>query len=102
MSVFNSVSSLALTLDSVLDQQDVDLEFVVVSDGSNDGSAELLNDYAAKDSRLRIIHQKNCGLTRALIRGCAEAEGEYIALRMRAVIFVTWSLCRSIGSFAEI
>ncbi|MCP5424699.1 MAG: glycosyltransferase [Gammaproteobacteria bacterium] len=79
MSVFNSAPNLAQTLDSVLRQADVDLEFIVVNDGSTDGSTELLNDYAAADSRLRILHQGNAGLTQALIRGCAAARGEYIA-----------------------
>jgi glycosyltransferase involved in cell wall biosynthesis len=79
MSVFNSASNLALTLDSVLNQQEVDLEFIVVNDGSSDGSAEILNDYATQDSRLRVFHQANVGLTQALIRGCAEARGEFIA-----------------------
>lgn len=87
MSVFNSAPNLAQTLDSVLRQADVDLEFIVVNDGSTDGSTELLNDYAAADSRLRILHQGNAGLTQALIRGCAAARGNTSRVRMRVAIF---------------
>lgn len=79
MSVFNGIRGLSATLDSVLTQRDVALEFIVVDDGSNDGSAGLLDDYAAADPRMRIIHQDNRGLTQALIRACAVARGEFIA-----------------------
>ena len=79
MSVYNGASRLAATLDSILTQEGVALEFIVVNDGSTDTSGRILNDYASRDSRLRIIHQENTGLTRALIRGCDAARGEFIA-----------------------
>ena len=79
MSVYNGASRLAATLDSILTQEEVALEFIVVNDGSTDTSGRILNDYASRDSRLRIIHQENTGLTRALIRGCDAARGEFIA-----------------------
>jgi glycosyltransferase involved in cell wall biosynthesis len=79
MSVYNGASNLAATMDSILAQQSVELEFVVVNDGSTDKTGELLDDYARRDGRVRVIHQKNTGLTRALIRGCAAATGEFIA-----------------------
>jgi 2-polyprenyl-3-methyl-5-hydroxy-6-metoxy-1,4-benzoquinol methylase len=79
MSIYNGIEWLPETLRSVLDQRDCDLEFVVVDDGSTDGSSALLDDWAASDARVRVIHQANTGLTRALIRGCDEARGEFIA-----------------------
>ena len=79
MSVYNGADTLARTLQSILDQQGCDFEFIVVNDGSTDGSADILDDWAARDDRLRVIHQQNTGLTRALIIGCAEAQGEFIA-----------------------
>lgn len=79
MSVYNSATTLAATMDSVLAQEGVDFEFIVIDDGSTDGSGAILDDYARRDSRVRVIHQDNTGLTRALIRGCAEARGKYIA-----------------------
>jgi glycosyltransferase involved in cell wall biosynthesis len=51
----------------------------VVNDGSTDASPRILDEWAARDARLRVIHQANTGLTRALIRGCSEARGEFIA-----------------------
>src|SRR5262245_12696845 len=79
MSVYNGASSLSVTMNSVLSQAGVDLEFVIVNDGSTDGTGEILDDYALSDSRVRVIHQKNTGLTGALILGCAAATGEFIA-----------------------
>jgi glycosyltransferase involved in cell wall biosynthesis len=80
MSVFNGEAALEETLRSVLEQRGAPpFEFVVVDDGSTDGSGAILDAWAARDSRLRVIHQANTGLTRALIRGCSEAHGQFIA-----------------------
>lgn len=79
MSVYNGAAALPATLQSVLDQQGCDFEFIVVNDGSADDSGRILDEWAARDARLRVIHQANAGLTRALMRGCAEARGEFLA-----------------------
>jgi glycosyltransferase involved in cell wall biosynthesis len=79
MSVYNDVDRLRETKESVLSQEGVSLEFIVVNDGSTDGSDVILRDYACRDNRVRIVHQHNQGLTRALIRGCGAAGGKYIA-----------------------
>ncbi len=79
MSVYNGAGNLSETLDSVLAQEDCNFEFIVVDDGSIDATAKILDEYAMRDDRLKVIHQENSGLTRALIRGCAEANGEFIA-----------------------
>jgi glycosyltransferase involved in cell wall biosynthesis len=79
MSVYNGERDLAASIDCILEQEGVDFEFVIVDDGSSDGSAKLLDTYSLRDSRIRVIRQENRGLTRALIRGCAEARGEFIA-----------------------
>lgn len=79
MGVYNEEGNLAHTLDSILAQQGVSLELIVVDDGSRDGTAALLESYASRDPRVRVIRQENAGLTRALIRGCEAADGEFIA-----------------------
>lgn len=80
MGVHNAGRDLSGTLDSVLQQTGVDLEFIVVDDGSEDATAEILKAYAERDSRLRVLSfARNLGLTEALIAGCAVARGEYIA-----------------------
>ncbi len=79
MSVYNGAGSLPATLQSVLSQEGCHFEFIVVNDGSSDASGRILDEWSARDARLRVIHQANTGLTRALIRGCSEARGEFIA-----------------------
>lgn len=64
---------------SVLAQDGVALELVVVDDGSTDGTGALLDEIASADPRVRVMHQGNQGLTRALINGCAAARGPFIA-----------------------
>lgn len=79
MSVYNNADSLSRSLGSLLDQTFTDFELIVINDGSTDRSATMLDELAARDARLRLIHQANAGLTRALITGCALARGVYIA-----------------------
>lgn len=78
--VYNGAADLRATLDSVL-TQDIDsetFEVVVVNDGSTDETASILNEYAAKDERVRVYHSENKGLTQALIWGCQQARGLFI------------------------
>lgn len=79
MSVYNGADMLRDSVESVLSQEGVDLEFIIVNDGSTDASASMLDGFAAVDARIRLLHQTNQGLTRALINGCALARGKYIA-----------------------
>lgn len=79
MSVYNGDRYLAASLDSVLFQEDVAFEVVVVDDGSTDRSPAVLADYGRRDSRVRVIRQENTGLTKALARGCSAARGDFIA-----------------------
>lgn len=78
MGVYNNADTLQAALDSILSQDGVDFECIVVDDGSTDGSASVLDAAAQKDPRLRVVHKKNEGLTRALIDGCAMAAAPWI------------------------
>lgn len=77
--VRNGGTSLGPSLASVLAGSGIDLELVVVDDGSTDGTAALLAELAASDPRIRRFRQEPAGLTRALIRGCGESRGTFIA-----------------------
>lgn len=79
MGVYNGAEYLEQTLASILSQEACNLEFIVVDDGSTDGTGRILDEWALRDKRLRVIYQQNNGLTHALIRGCTEAQGEFIA-----------------------
>ena len=79
MPVFNEEASLEKTVDSVLIQEGVNLELIIVDDGSTDSSATILERIAGSDQRVHVIAQKNQGITRALINGCELAKGRLIA-----------------------
>jgi len=79
MTVFNGERLLREAVESVLGQSFPDFEFVIVDDGSTDSAPSLLDYYAAIDPRVRVWHQENKGLVKSLSRGCALAEGKYIA-----------------------
>lgn len=79
MSVYNNVRELPRAMHSLFHQTFHDVEVVAIDDGSTDGSSDLLDHYAAQDSRIRVIHQLNSGLGPALHRACLAASGEYLA-----------------------
>lgn len=65
-------------IDSILAQTFTDFELILIDDGSKDNSGKICDEYAVKDNRIRVIHQKNCGVAAARNNGIANAKGEYI------------------------
>ena len=78
--VYNVEKYLRPCVDSVLRQTCPGLEVLLVDDGSTDASGRICEEYAAQDSRVRVLHQENRGLSAARNRGISEAAGEYIML----------------------
>lgn len=76
--VYNVQDYLAECLDSVLGQTLTDLEVIAVDDGSTDGSAAILDQYAARDPRVRVVRRTNGGLGAARNTGLDRAVGEYL------------------------
>ena len=76
--VYNVKKYLHQCIDSVLCQEYSDFEIVLVDDGSTDGSGEICDEYAARDTRITVVHQPNGGLSGARNRGLKEATGTYV------------------------
>lgn len=76
--VYNVEKYLAECVDSVLAQSYMDWEVILVDDGATDSSGTMCDEYAAKDPRIRVIHQKNGGLSAARNTGLKAARGEYV------------------------
>ena len=76
--VYNVREYLAECLDSLLSQNYPKLEFVIIDDGSTDGSGVLCDEFAKKDSRVKVIHQENQGLSAARNQGLKIAAGSYV------------------------
>ena len=79
VTVYNIEEYIGNCLDSLLDQEGVDLEIICVDDVSTDGSYDILCDYSRKDSRIKVIRNKqNMGLSSARNVGFREARGEFL------------------------
>jgi glycosyltransferase involved in cell wall biosynthesis len=75
--LYNKEQSIVSTLQTVLNQTYQDFEIIIVDDGSTDHSADEVSKLT--DSRIRLIHQNNAGVSAARNRGITEAQGKYIA-----------------------
>lgn len=76
--VYNVAAYLPAAIDSVLSQTFRDFELILVVDGATDSSGDICDGYAAQDNRVRVIHQKNAGVSAARNAGVAAAKGDYI------------------------
>lgn len=76
--VYKVEKYLRRSIESVLNQTYTDLEIVLVDDGSPDQCGMICDEYAQKDSRIRVIHKENGGLSSARNAGIKIAKGEYI------------------------
>ena len=79
MAVHNGMPYLDRAIQSILAQTFEDYEFIIIDDGSTDGTAAILNHYAQTHHRVRVYHQQHLGLIVSLNRGCNLARGDYIA-----------------------
>ena len=76
--VYKAEKYLPTCIESLLAQTYPNMEFILVDDGSPDNSLKICQQYAAKDSRIRVIHQENAGCASARNAGLAAAKGEFI------------------------
>lgn len=76
--VYNAESYLHDCINSLLAQTLKECEFIFINDGSTDRSLNILEQYQAKDNRIIVINQDNCGISRARNRGLNVSRGEYI------------------------
>ncbi|MBR0467933.1 glycosyltransferase [Candidatus Saccharibacteria bacterium] len=77
--IYNAAKYLPYCLDSVIGQTYQNLEIILVDDGSTDNSYQIAKNYAKKDSRIKLTHQKNQGLSGARNTGIAKSTGTYLA-----------------------
>lgn len=77
---YNAGRYIAQTIESVLVQTFTDWEMIIVDDGSTDNSAKIVNEFSQKDSRIKLIRQKNGGSACARNNGISNACGRFIAL----------------------
>ena len=98
--VYNVEPFLCRCLDSITNQTYKHLDIILVNDGSTDQCGTICDDYAAKDSRIRVIHQKNGGLSDARNAGLDIAKGNYI-LFVDSDAWIEKEACETIITTAE-
>ena len=76
--VYKAEKYLHRCVDSILTQTYTDFELLLINDGSPDNSGAICDEYAAKDSRVRVFHKENEGVSSARNLGLDNAKGEYV------------------------
>lgn len=78
--IYNAQEFLRKCLDSLVSQSLKDIEMVLVNDGSTDSSLKIVEEYAKKDKRIRILNKKNTGYGDSVNKGIMMAKGNYIGI----------------------
>lgn len=75
--IYNAEKYLHRCVDSLLAQDFSDYEILLIDDGSLDASSKICDDYAQKECKVKVFHQKNSGVAAARQLGIEQAQGEY-------------------------
>ena len=100
--VYNAEQYLKECLDSVLRQSLAEIEVLCIDDGSSDGSAGILKEYADTDKRVCFLHQKNMGVAASRNRGIQTAKGKYVAFMDADDYYPSVDVLEALYSSAEI
>lgn len=76
--VYNAEAYLSRCMESILNQTYRDIRVICVNDGSTDGTGEMLEEFARRDGRVKVVCRTNSGLSASRNAGLELAEGEYV------------------------
>ena len=100
VAVYNLEKYILRCLESLVKQTLRDIEIICIDDGSTDNSLNILNEFAAKDARVKVISQDNKGVARARNVGLSKACGEYIQF-VDGDDWVNLNLCEKVYNIAN-
>ena len=98
--VYNVEPYLRRCLDSIVSQTYKNLDIIIIDDGSSDGSEDICDQYSARDRRIRVVRQKNAGLSAARNVGLDIAKGEYVQF-VDSDDWIELTTCETILSIAN-
>lgn len=98
--IYNAKKYLECCVGSVLNQTYKQFELILVDDGSIDGSSEICDNYAGKDSRIKVVHKSNGGVSSARNAGIDLAIGDYV-LFIDADDYVSPTMCKNLVSYTD-
>ena len=76
--VYNTEPYLSRCIESILNQGSINFELLLIDDGSTDSSGAICDSYAEKDTRIRVFHKENGGVSSARNLGIDNAQGEWL------------------------
>lgn len=76
--IYNASKYLCMCIDSIINQTYKNIEIILVNDGSTDESGKILDEYSNKDSRIKVFHKENTGVSSTRNFGIDKATGDYI------------------------
>ena len=76
--VYKTEKYLRKCIDSILKQDYQNIEIIIIDDGSPDNSGRICDEYEKKDNRIKVIHQKNTGLSGTRNLGIDVSKGDYM------------------------
>jgi glycosyltransferase involved in cell wall biosynthesis len=79
MPVYNGEEFLSEAVESILNQKYQNFEFIIINDGSTDGTLSIIKEFQAKDERIVLIDRENKGIIHSLNEGIEKSKGKYIA-----------------------
>jgi glycosyltransferase involved in cell wall biosynthesis len=79
VAAYNIAPYISRCIDSLINQTYKNLEIIIVNDGSTDDTGSIIESYAKKDKRIRIIHKDNTGVSDTRNKGIEAAKGEYVS-----------------------
>ena len=100
---YNQIKFIRETIESVLKQDYPNFEYIIADDGSTDGTAEIINEYALKypDIIIPLINLPNVGITANSNRGLKACTGEYIAIQGGDDVFLAGKLSKQVKWFEQ-
>ena len=101
MPVYNSEKFVSEAIESVLNQSYKNWELLIVNDGSTDQSPKIINDYAEKDSRIKVFHRNNQGVSMARNFALDRICGEYVTFIDSDDVYLINRLERLLQVFAQ-
>ena len=98
--IYNTEKYLEQCLESIASQTLADFEAICIDDGSTDGSTEIMDAFAAADTRFKVIHKQNAGYGAAVNTGIAHASGAYIGI-VEPDDYIEPDMCKTLHEAAE-
>lgn len=98
MAVYNAAAYVDEAIRSIRGQRFGDFEFIIVDDGSTDGSAAIIDRHAAADGRIRVVRQANQGIVRSVNTGLSLARAPLIARMDADDVSMPWRLERQVAA----